>query len=123
MAQPRHFVGLLYCQAIHTRPQPDRDAMRRTKGRLSENADHTSLPNVAMNVAAELSKLAGDELRRAVLPEAKLGVCMQVLPPGGHIAVKQIDQVWDLQDERLQHGMLRTGTPMFASRTNAVSAA
>jgi hypothetical protein len=36
-----------------------------------------------------------------MLLKAKLGVCVQVLPPGGHFAVKQIDEIWDLHDERL----------------------
>src|SRR5262249_46391280 len=48
-----------------------------------------------------LFKLAGDEIGRAVLLEAKLGVCMQVLPPGGHVAMKQIDEMWDLHSEPL----------------------
>jgi hypothetical protein len=26
-------------------------------------------------------------------------MCVQVLPPGGHFAVKQIDEVWDLHGE------------------------
>jgi hypothetical protein len=49
-----------------------------------------------MNLTAEFCKLAGDKLRRAMLLEAKLGVRVQVLPPGGHFAVKQIDEMWDL---------------------------
>jgi len=69
----------------------------------SKNADHSGLANVAMNLAAELGKLAGDELGRAMLLEAKLGVCVQVLPPSGHVVVKQIDEMWDLHGERL-HG-------------------
>jgi hypothetical protein len=54
-----------------------------------------------VNLAAELGKLAGDELGRAMLLEAKLGMCVQVLPPGCHVVVKQIDEMWDLHDERL----------------------
>jgi hypothetical protein len=46
-----------------------------------------------MNLAAELGKLVGDELGRAMLLEAKLGMCVQVLPPGGHFAVNQIDDI------------------------------
>jgi hypothetical protein len=75
-----------------------------------------------MNLAAELGKFAGDEFGGAVLPEAKLGMCVQILPPGGHFAVKQIDEMWNLHGGRL-YGMLRTGTPMFGSRANAASAA
>jgi hypothetical protein len=37
---------------------------------------------------AKFDKLAGDKLGRAMLLEAKLGMCVQVLPPGGHFAVK-----------------------------------
>jgi hypothetical protein len=37
-----------------------------------------------------------------MLLEAKLGVCMQVLPPGGHCPVKQIDELWDLHGEQLR---------------------
>jgi hypothetical protein len=58
-----------------------------------------------MNLTAEFGKFAGDELGRAMLLEAKLGVCVQVLPPHGHFAVKQIDEMWDLHDELLD-GML-----------------
>jgi hypothetical protein len=55
-----------------------------------------------MNLAAELGKFAGDKLGRAMLLEAKLRVCMQVVPPCGHFAVKQIDEVWDLHVEPMQ---------------------
>jgi hypothetical protein len=37
-----------------------------------------------------------------MLLKAKLGVCVQVLPPGGHFAVKQIDEMWDLHGEQLR---------------------
>ena len=47
----------------------------------------------------------GGTIAGAVLLEAKLGVGVQVLPPGSHFAVKQIDEMWDLHDKRL-HGML-----------------
>src|SRR5262249_20630391 len=56
------------------------------------------LANVAMNLTAEL---AGDEFGHAMLLEAKLRRCVQVLPLGGHFAVKQIDEMWDLHDGRL----------------------
>jgi hypothetical protein len=45
-----------------------------------------------------------------VLLEAKLGVCVQVMPPGGHFAVKQIDEVWDLHGEQL-HDKRTNSTP------------
>jgi len=61
-----------------------------------------------MDLAAKFGKLLGDELGRAMLLETKLGVCVQVLPPGGHFAVKQSDQMWNLHDERL-YGMLKLG--------------
>jgi len=54
-----------------------------------------------MNLTAEFGKFAGDELGRAMLLEAKLGVCVQVLPPGRHFAVKQIDEMWNLHSEQL----------------------
>jgi hypothetical protein len=76
-----------------------------------------------MNLTAEFGNLTGDKLGRAMLLEAKLGVSVQVLPPGGHFAVKQIDEMWNLHDEHLQHGMLRTGTPMFVSKANAACVA
>jgi hypothetical protein len=41
-----------------------------------------------MNLAAKFGKLAGDKLGCAMLLEAKLWVCVQVLPPSGHFAVK-----------------------------------
>jgi hypothetical protein len=44
-----------------------------------------------MNLASKFGQLAGNELGRAMLLEAKLGVCVQILPPGGHFAVEQID--------------------------------
>ena len=69
-----------------------------------------SLADVAVNLAAELGKLAGDKLGRAMLLEAKLGVCVQVMPPGGHFAVKQIDEVWDLHGEQL-HDKRTNSTP------------
>jgi hypothetical protein len=53
-----------------------------------------------MNLAAKFGKLAGDKLGRAMLLEAKLGVCVQVL--GGQFAVKQIDEMWDLHIGRLR---------------------
>jgi ABC-type uncharacterized transport system substrate-binding protein len=52
-----------------------------------------------MNFAAKFGKLASDKLGCAVLLEAKLGVCMQVLPPGGHFAVKQVDETGNLHVE------------------------
>jgi hypothetical protein len=36
----------------------------------------------------------------AMLVEAKLGMSVKVVPPGGHLAVKQIDEVWDLHGDR-----------------------
>ena len=36
-----------------------------------------------------------------MLLEAKLGVCMEVLPPSGHFAVKQLDEMWNLHGEPL----------------------
>jgi hypothetical protein len=41
-----------------------------------KHANHAGLANVAMNLAAELGKLAGDEIGRAMLLETKLGVCV-----------------------------------------------
>jgi hypothetical protein len=49
-----------------------------------------------LSLTAELGKLAGDELGRAMLLEAKLGVRVQVLPPGGHFAVKCFDAIGNL---------------------------
>jgi hypothetical protein len=46
-----------------------------------------------MDPAAKFGELAGDKLGRAMLIEAKLGVCVEVLPPSGHFAVKQIFEV------------------------------
>jgi hypothetical protein len=43
-----------------------------------------------MNLAAKFSKLPGDELGRAMLLEANLGVCVQVVPPGNHVVVNLI---------------------------------
>jgi hypothetical protein len=83
-------------QGIHIGPQPDRGTVTG-----SENPHHTGLADVAMNFAVELSKLAGNELGRAMLREPKLVVCVQVLAPGGHFAVKQIDEMWDLHGDPL----------------------
>jgi hypothetical protein len=83
-------------QGVHIGSQSDRWTVAG-----SENADHTGIADVAMNLAAEPSKLAGDELGCAMLLEAKLGVCVQVLPPAGHFAVKQIDEMWDLHVESI----------------------
>jgi hypothetical protein len=63
-----------------------------------------------MNLTAKFGKLACDELGCAMLLEAQLGVGMQVLPPGSHFAVKQIDEVWDLHDEPL-HDKRTNSTP------------
>jgi hypothetical protein len=82
------FVGLVDRQGIHARSQSDRWAIAGPK-----NADYTGFADVAMNVATKFGKLAGDKLGRAMLLEAKLRMCVQVLPPGGHVAVKQIDEV------------------------------
>jgi len=76
-----------------------------------------------MNLTAEFGELAGDEVGCSVLLEAKFGVGVQVSPPLGHLVVKQIDEMWNLHDEHLQHGMLRTGTPMFVSKANAACVA
>ena len=54
-----------------------------------------------MNLAAELGKLACNKVGYAMLLETKLGVYVQVLPPGGHVAVNQIDQTRDLHGESL----------------------
>jgi hypothetical protein len=60
-----------------------------------------------MNLAAKFSELACDKLGRAVLLETELGVGVKVAAPSGHFAVKQIDEMWDLHDERLRDGMLK----------------
>jgi hypothetical protein len=69
-------------------------------------ANHARLADVAMNLATELLKLAGDELGRAMLLEAKLGMGVKVVAPTGHVSVIQIDKMWNLHGERL-HGMLK----------------
>jgi hypothetical protein len=46
-----------------------------------------------------------------MLLEAKLGMCVQVLPPGGHFAVKQIDEMWDLHGEPLHEQTYRFYAP------------
>jgi hypothetical protein len=79
----------------------------------SENADHAGLADIAMNLAAKFGKLAGDELGRAMLLEAKLGVCVQVLPPGGHFAVKQIDEMWDLHGDRFRYKVQEYPRPLI----------
>jgi hypothetical protein len=76
-------------------------ALKRACGRLAD---------IAMDLASKFSKLASDELGRAMLLEAKLGVCMQVLPPGGHFAVKQFDEMWNLRGEPL-HDKRTNSTP------------
>jgi hypothetical protein len=55
----RNVVGLVYRQGIHIRPQSDRGTIAGPK-----HANHAGLADVAMNLAAELGKLASDELRR-----------------------------------------------------------
>jgi hypothetical protein len=42
------------------------------------------------------------ELGRAMLLEAKLGVGVQVLPPGGHVIVKCLDEILNLHGDRSQ---------------------
>ena len=71
-----------------------------------EHANHTSLANVAMNLAAEFGKLACDKLGRAMLLEPKFVMGVQVLPPRGHFAVKQIDEMWNLHGDRFQLRLL-----------------
>jgi hypothetical protein len=93
-------------QGIHISTQPDRGAIAG-----SENADYAGLADIAMNLAAKFGKLAGDELGRAMLLEAKLGVCVQVLSPGRHFAVKQIDEMGNLYREHLQERMHKFNTP------------
>jgi hypothetical protein len=46
-----------------------------------------------VDLAAKFGKIAGDKLGHAMLLEAKLGVCVQILPPRGHFAVKQFDEM------------------------------
>jgi hypothetical protein len=55
-------------QGIHIGAQFDRGAIAG-----SENADHTGLADVAMDLAAKFGKLTGDKLGCAMLLEAKLG--------------------------------------------------
>jgi hypothetical protein len=56
-----------------------------------------------MNFAAEFSKFAGDKLGRSMLLDAEFWMGMQVLPPGGHFAVKQNDEMWNLHGEQLRN--------------------
>jgi hypothetical protein len=49
-----------------------------------------------MNLTPKFGKLTGDELGRAMFLETEFGAWVQVLPPGGHFAVKQIDKMWNL---------------------------
>jgi hypothetical protein len=72
-------MGCRWPRESAIRPQSDRGSIAG-----SENANHAGLADVAMNFAA------------------KLGVGVQVLPPGGHFAVKQIDEMWDLHGEQLR---------------------
>jgi hypothetical protein len=76
-----------------------------------KHANHARFADIAMNLAAKFGKLAGDELGRAMLLEAKLGMCVQVLPPGGHFAVKQIDEMRDLHVEPIPAAHLASHRP------------
>jgi hypothetical protein len=60
-------VGLVDRQGIHIRPQPDRRTIAGSK-----NADHASLADVAVNLAAELGKLAGEnsDVRCSSMPSS-----------------------------------------------------
>jgi hypothetical protein len=61
---------------------------------------------VAGDLTAEFRKLAGYELGCAVLLEAKLRMCVQVVAPSGHLVVKRLDAIRDLHNARL-HLMLK----------------
>jgi hypothetical protein len=53
-----------------------------------------------------------------MLLEAKLGMGVQVLPPGGHFTVKQIDEICYLNDERLRHRCSNSSGQLQAMRGN-----
>jgi hypothetical protein len=88
----------------------------------SEHANHTGLANVAMNLAAKLGKLAGDEVGCSVLLETEFGVFMEVSAPSGHLAVKPFDEMWDQHGEQL-HGMLKFSVNSRISCMTAKAAA
>src|SRR5262249_21006394 len=93
----RYVVSLVDRHCIHICAQPYGGAVAGSK-----NANHTRLANVAMNLAAELSKLASDEVGCSLLLEAKLGMRVEVVAPRGHFAVNQIDEMWDLHSDCFQ---------------------
>jgi hypothetical protein len=103
----RYVISLADRQRVHIGTQSDRRAIAG-----SENADHTGFADVAMNVAAKFGKLACDKLGCAMLLEAEFWVGMQVLPPGGHFAVKQIDEMWNLHGDQLHN--TRTNFPTLS---------
>jgi hypothetical protein len=64
-----------------------------------KHADHTGLADIAMNLAAELGKLADDELGRALRFKTEFGVGMQVVAPRRHLVVKCLDAIWNLHSD------------------------
>ena len=86
-------VGFFDRQGIHVRSQPDRRPIAGL-----QYADDPRLADVAMNRAAELSELLRHEIRGAMLLEAELGMCMQILAPCCQISVKSLDAIDDVHD-------------------------
>ena len=75
-------------QGVHVGAQADGWAVARL-----QHADDARLADVALHRAAELGELGGDELRRAVLLEAQLGMGVQVPPPRRHLVMKRLDAI------------------------------
>jgi hypothetical protein len=80
-------VGLEDGQRIHVGAQPDR-AVRVAD---AQHADHAGLADPAMHLDAELGELRRDQVGRALLLEAELGMGVDVAPPGGQLVVELLD--------------------------------
>ena len=85
----REIVGLLHRQRIHVRAQPD----RHLPVALTQHTHDAGAAKAAMHLDPPFRQFCGDDVRRALLLEANLGMRMQIAPDRREFVVEDADIV------------------------------
>ena len=84
-------VGLVHIECVHVGAQADRPP----RGARPQHAHHAGLGQPAMHFQAELLQLGGDDVGGPHFLECRLGMAVNVMPPGSHVLMKRRNTIDD----------------------------
>jgi len=84
-------VGLVHVERVHVGAQADRPP----GSARPQHAHHAGLGQPAVNFQAELLELGRDDVGGPYFLERRLGMAVNVMPPGSHILMKRRNTIDD----------------------------